>query len=424
MKTKRRTTTALLLVALMKLIVPVVPAPSTAAGLAPTDEDAVKLGLAQIPANIGQVGTVVGVVNGNNLEVFYYGGVNKSPGAPKPTATTLFAIGSITKTMTATLLALYDKRGLIHIPSVPPGGKFNQRVELRPTLLQDVLPPGYTLPCPRKTITLLDLADHHSGLPRNGKVTDSTVADVYTDLSYCPGCVCPGPQCSFCKPPGSYCYSNFAYFVLGHVLANVAHASTWAELNYSQIMQPLGMADTNVKERYTAAQNFAGRVAKGYMKDGSGNPILSGVQGSDMKDNPAGGLWSTPDDMMRWLVYNMSERASPGTISSGSGVTSTAQAELLSLLPALHYPRLTGPEECPNESPASHDVTVGLAWQMMPSPGSSSSTIVYKGGSVAGFRAYMAFDSSSPKGVFLLLNYSLDDSNLKQVGNTILRNLP
>ncbi len=384
----------------------------------PTNACAASKGLDEIPANIVRVGSVIGVVNGDVHEVFYYGTVNRSPRAPAPTGTTLFAIGSITKTMTATLLALYDRRGLVHIPSVPPKGPFNMQLEPRATRLQEVLPPSSILPCPRKEITLLDLADHHSGLPRNGKKTDTTVADLYADLAFCPGCICPGPPCSSCQPPGSYCYSNFGYMILGHVLAGVTGAQTWAQVNQSQIMQPLGMTDTNVQEGYTAAQDFAGRAAKGYWKNGSPSP----QQGAEMMDSPAGGLWSTPDDMMRWLLYNMSP---PGQ----SIVTTRAKAELLSLLPALHYPRAAVEQHAQTDcTDGSEGVTtaerVGLAWQMTPLGASGSRTAIIKGGSVGGFRAYIAFEPASKKGVFVLLNYSVDAPDLGRVAKTTLLNLP
>ena len=394
-------------------------------GACSPDECAVLAGLAKLPTSLGQVGTVVGVVNGDKTEIFYYGAVNTSPNAPKPTGTTLFAIGSITKTMTATLLALYDKRGLVHIPGVPPTGKFNPQVERRATLLQEVLPPSYILPCPRKKITLLDLADHHSGLPRNAKDTDTTVADLYTDIATCPGCICAGPACSSCRSPGLYCYSNFGFAILGHVLAGVGHAQTWAELNQSQIMQPLGMADTNVKEGYTAAQNFSGRAATGYMKHLNGQPYPSNPQGPDGEDSPAGGLWSTPNDMMRWLVYNMSQPPKTTQGPSNPNVTTIAMAELLSLLPALHYPRAAVEKGCIDSSDVVNPAQrVGLGWQIAPLAANSPRTVIEKGGSVAGFRAYIGFESASRKGVFVLFNYSAESSDVSQVGRTILLKLP
>ena len=387
----------------LALTVLVLGVPSTPAGGAggdcPTIECAVTKGLDQqtIPQGL-RVGAVVGVVNGSNREIFYYGAVNTSPTAPKPTSTTLFGIGSITKTMTATLLALYDKRGLVHIPGSPRAGG-------APTLLQEVLPAGYKLPCPRQAITLLDLADHHSGLPRNAINPATTVAGLYKELTHCPGCTCSKLPCVSCKPPGSYKYSNFGFLILGHLLANVAHTRTWSELNYSQIMQPLGMTDTTVKERYTAAQNFAGRAATGYKKNLSGKPIYSNKQGTDTMDSAGGGLWSTPDDMMRWLVYNMSPPA--------RGVPTPAQAELYSLLPALHYSRIDGAKE---------GERVGLAWQMGPLTPSSSRRVIYKGGSVPGFHAYIVFEPASNKGVFVLFNYAVDNADV--VARTILENLP
>ena len=398
MKSRRKIPVVIALtLSALALMVPRTPA----AGGCATIECAVNAGLAkQAIRPDSRVGTVVGVVNGDDRKIYYFGKVNRSPGPPKPTGTTLFAIGSITKTMTATLLALYDKRGLVHISATRVGGPA--------TLLQEVLPPLYKLPCPRKAITLVDLADHYSGLPKNTTHPDPTVAALYKELIHCPGCNCLKKSlCSSCKPPGSYEYSNYGYLILGHVLANVAHAQTYSELNYSQIMQPLGMTDTNVKEGYTPAQNFAGRVATGYQKNNAGTPFVAPKQGPHGGDSPAGGLWSTPNDMMRWLVYNMSPLA--------PDVPTAAQAELLSLLPALHYPRVDG------KNPGER---IGLAWQIVPLEVNSSRKVIEKGGSVSGFRAYIGFEPASKKGVFVLFNYSVENSDVVEVGRTIFLNLP
>jgi CubicO group peptidase (beta-lactamase class C family) len=57
------------------------------------------------------VGLVVGVVEGGRTYKFTFGRVEK--GGARPDAQTEFEIGSVTKTFTGTLLALYVRRGLV-----------------------------------------------------------------------------------------------------------------------------------------------------------------------------------------------------------------------------------------------------------------------------------------------------------------------
>jgi len=117
------------------------------------------------------VGMCVGAVGPNETYTATkcYGEIVTGSGIT-PTSHTLFAIGSVTKTMTATLLALRVNQGSVQL---------DDRVD-------KYLSSAYHIP----KITLLQLADMESGLQKNPPDPYQTPSDetqLYTDLQACVG---------------------------------------------------------------------------------------------------------------------------------------------------------------------------------------------------------------------------------------------
>ena len=95
-------------------------------------------------------GVAVGTYDRGTPGFYAYGEMARGSGR-LPTPTTEFEIGSITKVFTTTLLALYAQRQVIKLDAP----------------LQNYVPPGVTVPrFGARQITLVDLATHTSGLPR------------------------------------------------------------------------------------------------------------------------------------------------------------------------------------------------------------------------------------------------------------------
>jgi CubicO group peptidase (beta-lactamase class C family) len=95
---------------------------------------------------------------------------------------TVFGIGSGTKTFTATLLAIADTQGL---PLATPA--------------RSLLPSTITIPAGanRYDIQLLDLADHHGGLPKNEGHLYNVLNDLYGYYAADPITCDPQPRSSF-----------------------------------------------------------------------------------------------------------------------------------------------------------------------------------------------------------------------------------
>ncbi|HTP01450.1 MAG TPA: serine hydrolase [Anaerolineales bacterium] len=208
-------------------------------------------------------------------EQFNYGTTARG-GGEAVTSSTVYEIGSITKLFTGILLAQAVLAGDV---------KLDDRI-------QKYLPDGIRAPAYKnKPITLLDLATHRSGLPRDPATDD--IGALYQWLN---GYRLP-------RAPGAeYSYSNLGYALLGDMLARQG-GTDFDALEFQSVSQPLGLPDT----REALNQGQTGRLAHGYTYGGSpaGNFPQSGALSS------AGYMHSTLDDMTRFLLENMEPETTP-----------------------------------------------------------------------------------------------------------------
>src|SRR5438270_387134 len=147
------------------------------------------------------LGGCMGAIAGDAHAVKCYGRIARGS-RRRPMPQTLFQIGSITKTFTATLLALRVHQGAVRLSD--PIGRYISAVA-----------GGAILP---RSITLLDMADHYSGLPRSTPLANAlALHSVNEYFSAAARCVAT-PGCTVGRPGGQYVYSNFAYGILGQAL--------------------------------------------------------------------------------------------------------------------------------------------------------------------------------------------------------------
>jgi D-alanyl-D-alanine-carboxypeptidase/D-alanyl-D-alanine-endopeptidase len=191
-----------------------------------------------------------------------------SPGADELTMSSVFEIGSITKTMTGLLLAVFLDRGVVHLDD--PIGTW---IEAGPA----------------GAVTLGQLATHTSGLPRLTKTMikrarsvpdnpyrDTTADDVLRDL-----------RALRSRTPGPILYSNAGYMVLGHVLS-VVGGQSYEGLVRNELFRPLGMRQANFGDDSDPAR------VPGY-REGRPTPHW------DFQLNGAGGVEATIGDMASYL---------------------------------------------------------------------------------------------------------------------------
>jgi CubicO group peptidase (beta-lactamase class C family) len=306
------------------------------------------------------VGLAIGIRQGDlRFDRFFGDAGNGQP----PNANSEFEIGSITKTFTATLLAYEDRQGRARINDplsrfAPPG----------------MAPPNFN----GQPILMVHLADHTSGLPRRVPINRPPLMPEmmwrYVSgyrLQHAPGT--------------NYLYSNLGYGLLARAIVRLERANE--EQLYARIItQPLGMRDTVVR----LSPNQRARLAQGYgpkrrraPESVIGFPAVIG----------AGGLWSTLNDMMRYLDFQLGRINMP----------------LSPLLPVLHQPlRSIQPR-----------TSVGLGWHMHGR--NDGLNTIYKDGAMPGYSSFMTMAPSIGAGVVVLSNQGR--CRTTQIGAQILGGL-
>jgi CubicO group peptidase (beta-lactamase class C family) len=230
------------------------------------------------------------------------------------------------------------------------------------------LPPTVKMPSRNgRSITLIDLATHTSGLPRlpdnmspkdpGNPYADYSVEQLYQFLS----------TYQLTRDIGSqYEYSNLGGGLLGHVLA--LRASTGYEaLVESRISKPLGMNST----RITLTPEMRGRLAVGHNAD------MDTVENWDLPTLAgAGALRSTASDLLTFLSANL-----------GYVKTPLAPAMALMLKPRR-----------PTDTPG---LEVALGWHIF---STGDKQIIWHNGGTGGYRSFMGFDPKAKVGVVVLSN--------------------
>lgn len=315
----------------------------------PPDED-LELMLRYLVEDAQIPGIVLGVLEPDgSTRVLSYG--SGGPGTKPLSSQSIFEIGSITKTFTATLLADMVTRGEIRLED--PVSRY---------LPDYVLLPSYD----GRQITLEDLATHRSGLPDWADHTPidprAPMADYDAETLY--GFL---RDFSLRRPPGSeYQCSNLGFQLLGIALSRAA-GMPLAQLVRQRILEPMGMENTS----YALEGDMAEWMTRGHR----GGEVVPPSGGTEARWG-AGGLCSNMEDMLKYLRANVGP---PETLIERA-------------MHAAQQPRAATGEE---------GFQTGMAWQILNSPGQ---TIIVHGGRAGGFRARMGFDPERRIGTVLLSN--------------------
>jgi serine-type D-Ala-D-Ala carboxypeptidase/endopeptidase len=291
---------------------------------------------------------IIALVDGGHSYVYAYG---KLGNGKLPDADTVFEIGSITKTFTATLLAQAVTKNQLRL---------DQPIA---TLL-----PGFRIPArDGKQITLGDLAMQDSGLPRMPtNIQSGNPDDPYVDYDKDKLKAFLATYSLPRDPGAKYEYSNLGAALLGYALGQHA-GSNYESLLRQQIFISLGMSSSAV----TTDADMQGRLAQGH--DEFGNSVGSSHMGVLAG---AGGIRSTGADMLRYLKANM-------------GLTTSA------LYPAMQLAqtaRASGPRP---------DTRIGLIWMTQHQ---SDGDVIWHNGLTAGYASFIGFTADRRHGVVILTN--------------------
>ena len=230
------------------------------------------------------VGIVVGVIEPTGRRVVAYG--NLANGDPRTLdGDTIFEIGSITKVFTSLLLADMVNRKEVALDD--PAAKY--------------LPEHVRMPeRSGKSITLLDLSTHSSGLPRRSQQPEGpAILTPTTAWTICTSSF-PAMSCRATPVPNSN-IQTWAAGLLGHLLACRA-GTDYESLIGTRITRPLGMPDTGI----TLSSSMKQRMATGH------NAMLAPVANWDFPTLAgAGALRSSANDMLTFLEAFLGYKETP-----------------------------------------------------------------------------------------------------------------
>ncbi|MFV1987033.1 MAG: serine hydrolase domain-containing protein [Gemmatimonadota bacterium] len=293
---------------------------------------------------------------------------------------TVYRTGSISKSMTAVLMADLAEDGVL---------AFDDEVV-------DVLPEvaGFAEPPPGMSpITFRQLASHTAGLIREPRLEGAAAGPID---AWGEKVLASIPHTSFYTMPGTqYQYSNIGYGILGYALQRAA-GEPFMQMMQERIFDPLGM----VSSTFVIGPDLARRLAVGYGGEGHGTRTPAIEHNGRGYKVPNGGVHSTVADLATFAA----------------AVMGRTEFELLRDDTRAEVVRRQTPED---------GTGYGLGFFLTEVELVDGQTVTFVGhsGGVSGYNAYLVFDPETGYGVALMRNYNVGETNLGRAGNALLRDL-
>jgi CubicO group peptidase (beta-lactamase class C family) len=308
-----------------------------------------------------QTGITVGVVeNGKLVFSKSYGLRDREKNLPV-TPSTLFALGSCTKSFVALGAAMLHDSGKLSLDQPVRG--------LLPEFALADLRVG-------QEATFTDLLSHRVGLPRHDLLWYLSPFDsreLYQRL----------PYLSLNRKPGKgfregHQYNNLMYMVLGQALEQ-ASGESWQELTRLRIFQPLGMSRANFAvEESQREDDFAQPYSGASLLPFKALPQVA----------PAGAINASLEDTVRWLAF----------LQAG-GVTEEGER----LVSEASFARLLKPESEAAFPEVGVDFKYGLGFFLNEVAGRR---VVWHAGNIDGFSAHVSWMPEEKLGLVVLTNES------------------
>lgn len=328
-----------------------------------TLRDAVELTATAMWLDYKAPGLIFAAVRGEDAVVLGFGETSKGSGT-EPNGRTVVRIGSISKAFAGHLLASLNVDGKVQLAD--PASKY----------LADMKLPE----AGGQTITLIDLVTHSAGFPREMPGEAPPAGNPYDRLSWANYKTYLGSAKLNYTPGTAAAYSNVGFDVLGAALAG-AGGAIYADLLRTRITDPLGMKDTVL--RLNDDQKV--RLMVGYNFDGAPMPPY------ELQESQAasGGIYSTADDMVRYLRWHLNRRDRAG--------------EAVRLVGHALYRQRDGLAMAVGFDEAGPTDAISLAWLAM-RPRGTRPFLMQKSGGLQGFMSYIALAPTRGVGVFVAVN--------------------
>jgi CubicO group peptidase (beta-lactamase class C family) len=322
-------------------------------------------------------GAAAGVVHGDKL--VWSGGAGFADAAAERAAgpDVLYRIASITKTFTGTAIMQLRDAGLLDLD--------DPVVKWIPELSDSASPAGIG------AVTIRRLLSHESGLVSEPPGTDFLAAEPRYEgvaarnlerVAEIFAAVPPNTQTKYC---------NLGYQLLGEIV-NRASGTSYPQYVADRILTPLAMSSTGFEPLAADLdrRRATGYAARAFSDELSVAPAMPLIWAE-------GGLWSTVEDLGRWLCFQLAAHAAEHTAeaSAGSAVLASATRR------EMHKPRYLSDEEW--------STAWGITWY---SVRKDNVTWVQHSGGLPGFTSNVCFDRSCQVGAIVLVNGDADASAL------------
>jgi len=314
--------------------------------------------------SLGVPGLIIGAVRNGETAVAGFGRVSDDVNQP-PDGDTLMRIGSITKVFTGTALASLVADGTVQLTD-----------PLDKHLGWNVSVPAQA----GRTIRLIDLVTHTSGLPREIERPPSPPEDPMRTLTKDEFVANLRRDRLLFTPGTGALYSNFAFDLLATALSS-ASKRPYEDLLRERVLRPAGLTATS----FSSTEAQRSNLMQGHDFDGSPMPV---VPTSPMTVG-SGGLYSSTNDILRWLAWHLDR-------------TDATSAEVRLLDHAAYIAR-DGLHPVSGLDESGHMDAVGLGWIIM-QPEGSRPLILQKAGGLQGVFTYTAFSPTRGIGVFVAIN--------------------
>ena len=312
-------------------------------------------------------GLSLAVVRGDRV-VFAGGFGHRDVRARLPVTTqTQFYIASTTKSFTGTAAKLLADEGRFDLDA--PIKKYLPALVLK-------------APLAAEQITIRDLLTHRSGISNEAinfrtAYTGQHDAGVLLEL-----------LASYSKPTSpEFRYSNIGYLVAALAMEK-ATGETWQQVVERKIFLPLGLKHTSA---FASQAKASGDFALPYLAGAEGDGLFTELPYKDDSTmHAAGGIWSSAEDLAKWLVVNMNAGRYDGRqIIPASSLEEILAAQINQKRDFYRYKRYG----------------YGLGWNIGTYNGDK---LIHCFGEFAGFRPHVSFMPEHRIGVVVLVNESTD----------------
>lgn len=309
----------------------------------------------------GATGMALVAIDGNQ-RVFASFGETRPGNNVRPQKDSLIRIASLSKLLTSEVMVKMAERGQIRLDDP----------------LSKYAPAGARVPSyAGQPIRLINLSTHTSGLPREqpgGKphrpvFVWPTHSDRWQWLAGAKLKAAPGTNAS---------YSNLGYDLLGDALARAA-GMPYPALLQQLITRPLGMKDTT----FTPSPEQCDRLMVAEKGASPCNNTLAAIG--------SGGVYSTPEDMGRWMQQFLDSAISPRSPQVDRMQTLIYRRDQLAKVEGMDVPGRAD--------------AIGMGWVYM-GPKNGRPGIIQKTGGGGGFITYMAMVPQHNVGVFVVITRS------------------